>query len=79
MGGYIPPAIRARNLLDELGIKQPPTPVEDICNHFDIECDFNAKIEAEALLITGGARTIAIHGKCRACATSCLDIRRPPI
>ncbi len=56
MGGYIPPAIRARNLLNELGIKQPPTPVEDICSHFDIECDFNAKIESEALLITGEAR-----------------------
>ena len=56
MGGYIPPAIRARNLLEELDIKQTPTPVEDICKHFDIECDLEANITTEALLIAGGTR-----------------------
>jgi len=53
----MPPDVRARNILHELEIVKPPTPVEDICRHFDIECAFDADIEVEALLITSERRS----------------------
>jgi hypothetical protein len=57
MGSYMPPEVRASNILCELEIIKPPTPVEDICRHFDIECILYADIEAEALLIIGEKRS----------------------
>ncbi|MDW7729316.1 MAG: ImmA/IrrE family metallo-endopeptidase [Bacillota bacterium] len=53
MGSYLPPGVRASNILRELEIIKPPIPVEDICRHFDIECIVDADIESEALLIIG--------------------------
>lgn len=51
MGSYMPPDVRASNILCELEIVEPPTPVEDICRHFGIKYILDADIESEALLI----------------------------
>ncbi len=57
MGSYLPPDVRASNILRELEINKPPTSVEDICRHFDIECVLDADIEVEAFLIIGKNRS----------------------
>ena len=56
MSAYIPPAVRAQNLLSDLGINQLPTPVVDICKSLNIKCLFDADIDAEALIVKGGKR-----------------------
>jgi len=56
MESYIPPAERARKLLNDLNIYQPPVPVEEICGRLDIEYIYGADIDSEALIIKGSKR-----------------------
>lgn len=56
MENYIPPAEHARNLLNDLGLKRPPVPVEEICSRLEIEYMYGADIDSEALIIKGCKR-----------------------
>jgi Zn-dependent peptidase ImmA (M78 family) len=56
MESYVPPAERARKLLNDLGLKRPPIPVEEICGRLDIEYMYGANIDSEALIIKGCKR-----------------------
>lgn len=56
MVSYVPPAERARQLLSDLKINQPPVPVEYICNQLNVEYIYGADIDSEALIIKGDRR-----------------------